>query len=109
MNGFDISQEESGIDIVKGWGGVFAFSQDQDAAAVNIVKDHVEVVVLIGITSIVEENVRVLLSSCPRGYANWFGGGIGRRKERRWIITGRFEWNLVIARWIIPKPRIGGG
>ena len=65
MNGFDISQEESGIDIVKGWGGVFAFSQD--AAAVNIVKDHDKVVGLIGITLIVEENVRALLSSCPRG------------------------------------------
>jgi hypothetical protein len=68
-----------------------------DAAAVDIVKDHAKVMGLIGITLIIEENVWALLSSCPRGYANWFGSGIGCRKERRWIVTGRFEWNLVIA------------
>ena len=92
-------------------------------------KDHAKVVGLIRIASIVQENVRAPLSSCPWGYSNWLGSGIGCRKERRWIIIRRVDWTrvgclilrfrldtnlvivqwMVITRWIVPKPMIVRG
>ena len=80
MLGFAKLRSKTRVAIVKGWKRVLALPED--AATINILKDDIEVVRLIGESTVVIKNDLSLGAVRSGGNLNWLGSGQG--SEDRW-------------------------
>ncbi len=82
-----IYRKKNWVDLIKRWGGVLALAQDR--TAINVMENYINFMRLVGITTVVVENILALLATHPIGNSNWFGACIGGSKERGGFIIWR--------------------